>query len=209
MDKNWQVAPLPVNQAKEQPVIKGSREVVSTGLRTEFSAIGMMIATWLIGLFFALIMLRADIFYKFFAAGFLVCGVVLFLLIFGESAFYFAERKLKWDMNNDGYQGQPPVSDTRYIPVRSAASYTMTPREHFIEFIRSCRAGTSEERWFPLVGEKQYGIWRDWLLTAGYAKWRNRDHHQGWDLAGKPDEIIGKLPDDATLPLSLTEDEEA
>ena len=197
----WPIEPRP----PVEPYQHSREDALASGIRPMFYGFMLAVATWAIGVFLALVLRSLAILFYGFAAGFLVAALTIIALTFGEIAFYYVERQLKIDIDRNGYIGKPPtvIEDTRFIPVRSAATHRMTERDQLIEFIRGSEVDPTERRWFPVIGEDRYNLWRDWLLSCGWARWRNKDHRQGWTLAETAASIIALLPDDDTsLPIT-------
>ena len=191
-----------------EPYQHSREDVVASGLRPGFYALWAAVGCWLIGVFLALISRNVWLFYYCFAGSFLVAAGVLFILIYTENAFYMAERKLRIDINRDGFVGRPGAEeDIRFVPIRNAATYRMTARERFVDFIEGCDVDTTTRRWHPTIGRKAYEAWRDWLIAGGFARWKNPEHRQAWDLTKAAAAIIAELPgEDEGLPLSPIEE---
>ena len=59
--------------------------------------------------------------------------------------------------------------------------------------MKGCATDTSTRRWEGELGRDQYTEWRDLLISSGYARWRGRTGHGGWDLTADPQTIIEAL----------------
>ena len=130
-------------------------------------------------------------------------GVMLATII----AAYFtisAQVRESWWSRREQTQAPMQIPDaqepaTRIIdrPVllrRREGAPAKAPAFTFAEFVRACEAGgTAEDRWIPVLGETTFYAWRDRLIDAGWAKWRNQEHRHGWTLDAPAKEILAAI----------------
>ncbi len=64
----------------------------------------------------------------------------------------------------------------------------------FARFVEGCADDTTLRRWEPEIGRRQYQEWRDLLISAGWADWKNpANQRDGWSLSAPAATIIEAL----------------
>jgi hypothetical protein len=102
------------------------------------------------------------------------------------------------DLDRDGSIGKAPETRIMTInPYQGKANQERDNREGvanvFRWFVQGCAIDTSTRRWESELGREQYQEWRELLIGSGFAKWRGRTGHGGWDLTTDPATIIAAL----------------
>ena len=111
---------------------------------------------------------------------------------------YNVERITHIDINRDGVTGDPGHI-MALNPYQGQVAQRRDERAGranvFRWFVTSCAQDTASRNWEPQIGREQYIEWRDLLIASGWAKWRGRTGHGGWDLTADPADIIEALQD--------------
>jgi len=112
-----------------------------------------------------------------------------------EATLWTVERFIGTDLTGDRVVGKPP--EAHLVTITGPGASRLTPEERkraqFIQFVRAVEAtgDGGYERWERVLGRERYLEFRDALLRAGLAQWRDPDNHRlGWRLTRSADEII-------------------
>ena len=101
------------------------------------------------------------------------------------------------DLDKDGKVGKASKTIVALNPYQGQQAQRKDERagqvEVFRRFVEACAIDTSSRRWENALGREQYQLWRDLLIGSGYARWRGRTGHGGWDLTADPATIIAAL----------------
>jgi hypothetical protein len=122
---------------------------------------------------------------------------VFLLATLGPIIVWALETIASRDVTGDGVIGKPhpvlvnPRQGQEVAKRQSEAEY----RAAFEVFIRGCERDTSLRRWEDRgVNRAQYQEWRDTLMGAGYAAWKNdTDQRQGWRLLLPAEQIVEEI----------------
>jgi len=109
------------------------------------------------------------------------------------------ERTLGVDLDGDGEVGEP---EAHIVTLRAnGASAPEDPevrlRGEFVTFVKGCLAAgsTGSRRWEESgMSRLQYNEFRDRLIGAGLARWRNPNRpQQGWEITASEEDIVSRI----------------
>lgn len=116
------------------------------------------------------------------------------------STLWVVERVLGTDLNRDGEVGQP---EAHFVTIRANGSQSppedpaMRLRGEFVTFVRGCVASrdTSLRRWEEAgMSRQKYQEFRDRLIGAGFAEWRDPSQpRRGWVITASLETILENI----------------
>lgn len=115
-----------------------------------------------------------------------------------RSTIWQLERATGQDLDRDGHVGKVEGHGVLVLPRQGQEAARKDAevryRQQMAHFVRGCVKRTDGPYWEPRIGRDFYVEFRDVLIGAGYAVWKNdRDHRAGWLLTKKPEQILTEM----------------